>query len=83
MAYSTPHPPSFDYFDEPRLHREQLIKTHLIELDYFPLRTLIKLENAGIKTIRDLLEWRDGPISNIGRLVKANIKSLLDWLEIK
>lgn len=76
---------SFDYFDEPRLHMESLLKTHLIELDALSIRILIPLESAGIRTLGDLVNYEHAKLKTIPQLGKISIKKIdkmLDWLDL-
>lgn len=57
----------FDKYDEPRLHMERLMKAHLIEFD-ISLRILIPLENAGIRTLGDLIKRKESDLQNIRML---------------
>lgn len=72
---------SFDYFDEPRLHMEHLLKTHLIEFDALSLRILILLESAGIRTLGDLINYEHDKLKLIPQLGKLSIQKIDDLLE--
>lgn len=71
----------FDKYDEPRLHMERLLRTHLIEFD-LSMRILCPLERAGIRTLGDLAnstrEYVHG-IYNIGQKGKDTLDSLLEY----
>lgn len=45
---------SFDYYDEPRLHMEQMLASSITDLD-IPMRIAIPLDLAGVRRIRDLV----------------------------
>lgn len=62
----------FDKYDEPRLHMERLMKAHLIEFD-ISLRILIPLENAGIRTLGDLIKRKKSDLQSIRMLGTAAI----------
>lgn len=74
----------FDRYDEPRLHMEALMKAHLVEFD-LSIRILIPLEDAGIRTLGDLVKRSKDELRKIpqlGRLSVTRIEELLNRLDL-
>lgn len=77
---ATPTPDdSFDKYDEPRLHMERLLKARLIEFD-LSLRLLIPLEDAGIKTLGDLVRQTRQSLQAIHQIGSTKIEHLATFL---
>lgn len=75
---------SFDKYDEPRLHMERLLKSHLIDFD-LSLRILIPLEKAGIRTLGDLVKQSRkslGKIHQLGALSVGILDNLVTNLDL-
>lgn len=73
---------SFDKYDEPRLHMECLLKAHLVEFD-FSLKLLLPLEEAGIRTLGDLVKQSRKSLQKIpqvGRISIDHLEALLHRL---
>ena len=71
---------SFDKYDEMRLHMEQLLSAHIIEID-MPMRIAIPLDDNGIRRLRDLVRLTREDLLKINRLgVKSvdEIERILD-----
>ena len=66
----------FDKYDEPRLHMERLMKTHLIEFD-ISMRILIPLEESGIRTLGDLVKQTRDSLMKI-RMIGCNYVDQLE-----
>ncbi|MDE7466750.1 MAG: hypothetical protein K2M61_00175 [Muribaculaceae bacterium] len=74
----------FDKYDEPRLHIERLMRVKLVEFD-LPLRLLLSLESAGVKTLGDLvnLSYCDlRKIPQLGKISADRIVAFLDSLDL-
>lgn len=71
---------SFDEWDEPRLHMEALMRSHLIEFD-LPLRLLIPLDEHGIRRLSDLVKQTPESIQGINRIGKLGLKRIEELLE--
>lgn len=69
----------FDKYDEPRLHMERLMKVHLIEFD-LPIRILIPLDNAGIRTLGDLTRLTKKDLRKIKSLGRRSVEKLEKFL---
>ena len=69
----------FDKYDEPRLHMERLMKTHLIEFD-LSLRILCALEKTGIRTLGDLVKHSAKGLRKINQLGRISIETLEKFL---
>lgn len=69
----------FDKYDEPRLHMERLLNAHLVEFD-LSLRILCPLENAGIKTIGQLLQLNRTSLFGIPNIGSAAIHTIESFL---
>lgn len=70
---------SLDKYDEPRLHMERLMKARLIEFD-LSLRLLIPLEDAGIKTLGDLVKQTRQSLHAIHQIGSTKIEHLATFL---
>jgi DNA-directed RNA polymerase alpha subunit len=66
---------SFDKYDEPRLHMECLLKAHLVEFD-FSLKLLLPLEEAGIRTLGDLVKHSRRSLQKIPQIGRTSIDHL-------
>ena len=74
----------FDKYDEPRLHMERLLRTHLTEFD-LPLRVLIPLEDAGITRLGHLVKHSRKSLlklNRVGKISVAMIEKLLERLDL-
>lgn len=71
---------SFDKYDEPRLHMERLLQAKLVEFD-LSLRILIPLENAGIRTLGDLVKQTPQSLMKIRSLGKRSVDKLQKFLD--
>ena len=71
---------SFEKYEEPRIHMERLMKVKLVEFD-LSLRILIPLEDAGIKTIGDLIKKTRKDLLNISQLGKTKVDKLESFLK--
>ena len=69
----------FDKYDEPRLHMERLMKAHLVEFD-ISIRILCPLEDAGIRTIGDLVKQTKKGLRKIKLLGKTSVDTLEQFL---
>lgn len=71
--------PSFDKYDEPRLHIERLYRTRLAIFD-LPLPTLIRLENGRVKTIGDLCSCTRRQIRSIKGIGATSYSAIMQLL---
>lgn len=71
--------PSFDKYDEPRLHIERLYRTRLAIFD-LPLQTLIRLEGGGVKTIGDLCSCTRKQIRGIKGIGATSYSAIMQLL---
>ena len=74
----------FDKYDEPRLHMEALLSTHLINFD-ISIRILITLETAGITTLGHLTSKTKTSLTairNLGNLSINRLEQLLHNLKL-
>lgn len=79
--YATPtEENSLDKYEEPRLHMERLMRVRLVEFD-LPLRILIPLESAGIKTLGDLTSKSKSDLRKIRSLGAVAIGKLMMFLD--
>lgn len=69
----------FDKYDEPRLHMEKLLSTHLIAFD-LSLRILYPLESAGIRTLGDLVKHSKKSLRKIRQVGELSIEILQSLL---
>ena len=69
----------FDKYDEPRLHLERLMKAHLVDFD-LSLRILLRLEEAGIRTLGDLTIRTREQLLGINQLGVVSVQKLEDLL---
>ena len=70
----------FDKYDEPKLHIERLMRVKLIEFG-LPIRILIPLDKAGIRTLGDLTRQSIKSLRCIKSLGKISIKKIEEFLE--
>ncbi|MEI3156169.1 MAG: DNA-directed RNA polymerase subunit alpha C-terminal domain-containing protein [Muribaculaceae bacterium] len=70
---------SFDKYDEPRLHMEQLMKARLIEFD-LSMRILCPLEKAGIRTLGDLVSRTRKDLRRISQLGRLSVDTIERFL---
>lgn len=73
------HSSEFDKYDEPRLHMERLMRTRLFDFE-LPIRILIPLEDAGIRTLEDLTKQTKKSLQEIRLLGKISIDKLEKFL---
>lgn len=79
--YERPTPDnSFDKYDEVRLHMEQLLSAHIIEVD-MPMRIAIPLDDAGISRLRDLVRLTREDLFKINRLGAKSVDEIERILE--
>ncbi|MBD5364850.1 MAG: hypothetical protein HDR79_07910 [Bacteroides sp.] len=79
--YERPTPDnSFDKYDEVRLHMEQLLSAHIIEVD-MPMRIAIPLDDAGISRLRDLVRLTREDLFKISRLGAKSVDEIERILE--
>lgn len=71
---------SFDKYDEMRLHMEQLLSAHIIEVD-MPMRIAIPLDDAGISRLRDLVRLTREDLFKISRLGAKSVDEIERILE--
>lgn len=71
---------NLDKYEEERLHMERLLKFHLVELN-LPLRILIRLEKAGIRTIGDLTKCQAKQLCKINGVGQLSVEKLTQALE--
>lgn len=71
---------SFDKYDEMRLHMEQLLSAHIIEVD-MPMRIAIPLDDAGISRLRDLVRLTREDLFKINRLGAKSVDEIERILE--
>ncbi|MBD5360745.1 MAG: hypothetical protein HDR87_08575 [Bacteroides sp.] len=71
---------SFDKYDEVRLHMEQLLSAHIIEVD-MPMRIAIPLDDAGISRLRDLVRLTREDLFKISRLGAKSVDEIERILE--
>lgn len=69
----------FDKYDEPRLHMERLLRAHLVEFD-LSIRILCPLEDAGIRTLGDLVKQTKKGLRKIDQLGKISVDKLESFL---
>ena len=70
---------SLDKYDEPRLHMERLLQAKLVEFD-LSLRLLIPLEDAGIRTLGDLVRQTRQGLRNLHQIGKTKVEYLESFL---
>ena len=75
----SPSEVDIDKYDEPRLHMERLLKTHLMEFD-ISLRILIPLESAGITRLGHLVKQTRESLSQINQLGRISIEKIESFL---
>ena len=80
--FSSPSIPEseFDKYDEPRIHMERLLKARLFDFD-LSLRILIPLENAGIRTLGDLVKHSRASLLKIRQLGVLSVDTLEKMLD--
>ena len=71
--------PSFDKYDEPRLHIERLYRTHLAIFD-LPVPILIRLENGRVKTVGDLCSCTRKQIRSIKGIGATSYSAIMQLL---
>ena len=80
IMISLPDPKDdFSKYDEPRLHIERLMRVKLVEFD-LSMHILIPLDNAGIKTLGDLISKTRMDLMNIRRLGVISVGRIEDFL---
>ena len=75
---STPYN-EFDKYDEPRLHMERLMRVRLFDFD-LPIRILIPLDDAGIRTLGDLTKQTKKSLLKIKSLGRISVEKLINFL---
>lgn len=70
---------NFDKYDEPRLHMERLMRTHLTEFD-ISLRILIPLESAGITRLGHLVKQTRKSLRQINQLGEISVDKIEKFL---
>lgn len=71
--------PSFDKYDEPRLHMERLMRIRLIEFDLSP-RIVYPLDDVGIRTLGDLTHLTRDSLKRIRNIGESAIRTIEDFL---
>lgn len=75
---------ALDYYDEPRLHMERLLRAPLIEFD-ISLRILLPLEAVGVRRLKDLIKYSHKRLLKVNRLgvhAVAELEALLASLDL-
>lgn len=74
--YATPSPDnSFEKYDEMRLHMAQLLSSHITDFD-FPSRIAIRLDDAGIRRVKDLVQLKREDLIKINRLGEKTVNEI-------
>lgn len=76
MASFPPPPDNLDYYEEPRLHMEQLMSSSITDFD-IPMRIAIPLDNAGIRRLRDLVKCSKKDLLKINRLGEKGVNEII------
>ncbi len=66
---------SFDKYDEPRLHMEQLMSSSIIDFD-IPMRIAIPLDDAGIRRLKDLVSLTRPELMKINRIGERAVSEI-------
>lgn len=72
-------PTDFDKYDEPQLHMQRLMKTHLIDFD-LPIRVLLPLETAGITRLGHLVAQSRSSLLSIHMLGRISLEKIEAFL---
>lgn len=76
IMYVTPSTDnSFDKYDEPRLHMEQLMSSSIIDFD-IPMRIAIPLDDAGIRRLKDLVSLTRPELMKINRIGERAVSEI-------
>lgn len=79
MYTSPQQPDSWDKYDEPRLHLERFMRIPLVNFN-LPLKILIILEGARIRTVGDLVKQSPDSLLKIKYIGHHTVRLLQDFL---